>query len=129
MKTKTTRANLKKVIGKMREANGRRKIAKRWEVLAHSEKYKKAAVEEGCSRTTLQMVEELFDGIFLNLQAKNMVKSFNVQKRILRRIVEKRQGQLSHCKIGRSENRFTSHILHYCTSRSMNDIRSYQMCV
>lgn len=90
-------------------------------------KYLQVTAMESCLRTTLKMQDELFEGIFLNLCDKNSVKSFSSQKRILRRIVEKRQAQCAYNKLGRSDNRFTSHFQRYCTSKSMSDICNYQM--
>ena len=75
-----------------------------------------------------QMEEELFDGILLNLRCKNKVKSYNAQKRILRRIVEKRQAQQAYSKVGRRRDRFSSHIYRHCTSKSMSELRDHQLC-
>lgn len=84
---------------------------------------------ELCRSTTLQMEEELFDGILLNLKGgKACSMSYNRQKRILRRVVEKRQAQQVHHKVGRSFDRFSCHMQRHCTSKSMNTIKRYQMC-
>lgn len=126
--SKSEKRNMQKPTRKQVEANARRKVVKAWTKLANGAKYQKAAIKAVCERTTLQMEEELFDGILLNLRDKNNVKSYSAQKRILRRIVEKRQAQQTHGKIGRTEDRFSSHISRYCVSKIMNDLKSYQMC-
>ena len=48
-------------------------------------------------------------------------KSYSVQKRILRCIVEKRQAQKTHRKVGRTENRFTNIYSVTYTSKSINE--------
>lgn len=118
----------RKVTRKQAEANARRKVAKEWAVLAHGVKYQKAATKESCKRTTLLMEEELFDGILLNLREKNSKKSYHAQKRILRRIVEKRQAQQTHRSVGRSKDCFSRHMLRHCISKSMNDLYHFQLC-
>ena len=119
---------MQKPTRKQVEANARRKVVKAWARLANGTKYQTAAVKDVCERTTLQMEEELFDGILLNLRGKNNVKSYSAQKRILRRIVEKRQAQRTHGKISRTEDCFSRHISRYCVSKIMNNLKSYQMC-
>lgn len=118
----------KKASPKQANANARRKLAKSWMLLARGVKYQKAATKESCKRTTLNLEEELFDGILLNLREKNSEKSYRVQKRILRRIVEKRQAQQTHRLVGRSEDCFARHILRHCIRKSMNDLNHFQFC-
>ena len=110
------------------EANARRKVAKSWALLAKGVKFRKVATKESCDRLTLLLEEELFDGILLNLSGRNGMKSYACQKRILRRIVEKRQAQKAHSRIGRTGNRYANFILRECTNKSMNDLQHYQMC-
>lgn len=110
------------------EANARRKVAKSWDVLGHSTKYRKAAAKESCARTTRSLEYDVFDGLLLNLSGRNSVKSFSFQKRIIRRIVEKRQAQSVHRRVGRTTDRFASHILRHCASKSLCDLWHYQLC-
>lgn len=110
------------------EANARRKVAKSWALVAQSVKYRKATVKESCNRLTQILEEELFDGILLNLSGRNGMKSYTCQKRILRRIVEKRQAQSAHRLAGRSDNMFTRQLQRYCTSQSLDCLRRYQLC-
>ena len=126
--SKSEKSKKQKPTRKQVEANARRKVVKAWTKLANGIKYQKAAARAVCQRTTLQMEEELFDGIILNLRDKNNVKSYSAQKRILRRIVEKRQAQHAHGKIGRTEDCFSRHISRYCVSKIMSELKSYQMC-
>lgn len=123
------KANQKQVMkSKKAEANAQRKVAKSWELVARSGKYRKAAAKESCGRLTQIMEGELFDGILLNLKGRNGMKSYTCQKRILRRIVEKRQAQSAHRRAGRSGNRFTKQLQHYCTSQSLDCLKRYQLC-
>ena len=119
------KANQKRIQA---EANARRKIAKSWALLAKGVKYKKAAIKESCDRLTLIMEEELFDGILLNLHGRNGMKSYSCQKRILRRIVEKRQAQSAHRLVGKSDNRFAKQMQLHCASRSLKQLQHYQLC-
>ena len=119
------KANQKRIQA---EANARRKVAKSWALLAKGVKYRKAAAKESCDRLTLLLEEELFDGMFLNLSGRNGMKSYSCQKRILRRIVEKRQAQSAHRLAGRSGNRFTKQLQHYCASQSLDCLKRYQQC-
>ena len=119
------KANQKRIQA---EANARRKVAKSWELVAKGFKYRKAAAKESCGRLTQILEEELFDGIILNLKGRNGMKSYACQKRILRRIVEKRQAQSAHRRAGRSGNRFTKQLQHYCASQSLDCLKRYQLC-
>ena len=56
---------------KKKEANARRNLAKRWDIISNGIAYKKASVKEFSRRTTLLIEEELFDGIFLDLKCCN----------------------------------------------------------
>ena len=119
------KANQKRI---QTEANARRKVAKSWALVAQSVKYRKATVKESCDRLTQILEDELFDGILLNLSGRNGMKSYTCQKRILRRIVEKRQAQSAHRLAGRSGNMFTRQLQRYCASQSLNSLRRYQLC-
>ncbi len=119
----------KKATRREAEANARRKVAKYWDALAKGVKYRKATARVSCRRVTSQLKDELFEGILMNLQGKNGQKSHSAQKRVLRRIVEKRQAQQTHHNVGRTENRFSEHVSRHCVSASMKALRLYQMCV
>lgn len=126
--TKAKNFKNKKVASKDAEAKARRKIAENWRTLAKNQKYKEATIKEQCFRETLLMKDELFDGILLNLDDHNCSKSMSLQKRVLRRIVEKRQAQQAHRIIGRSQNRYVGYITNKCASRSMKALQRFQMC-
>ena len=119
------KANQKRIQA---EANARRKVAKSWALVTQGVKYRKAAAKESCNRLTLLLEEELFEGIFLNLSERNGMKSYSCQKRILRRIVEKRQAQSAHRLAGRSGNMFTRQLQRYCASQSLDYLKRYQIC-
>ena len=119
------KANQKRIQA---EANARRKVAKSWELVARGVNYRKAAAKESCGRLTQILEEELFDGIFLNLKGRNGMKSYACQKRILRRIVEKRQAQSAHRLAGRSGDMFTRQLQRYCASQSLDCLKRYQLC-
>ncbi len=124
--TKTTNAKKQKATRK--EAKARRKIAQDWSNISKGVKYQKATARVGCGRVTSRLKNELFDGILMNLQKRNCMKSYSEQKRLLRRIVEKRQAQQAHHNVGRTETRFLSHVSQYCVSTSLKELKRYQMC-
>ncbi len=121
----TKKANQKRIQA---EANARCKVTKSWALVAQSVKYRKVAVKESCDRLTQVLEEELFDGILLNLSGRNGMKSYSCKKRILRRIVEKRQAQSAHRRMGRTDSRYTNYIFRECAKKSLRDLRHYQMC-
>ena len=121
----TKKANEKRIQA---EANARRKVAKSWALVTQGIKYRKAVAKESCDRLTQILEEELFDGILLNLSGRNGMRSYTCQKRILRRIVEKRQAQSAHRLAGRSGNMFTRQLQRYCTSQSLDSLKRYQLC-
>ena len=110
------------------EANARRKVAKNWDGLSRGLRYQKAAAREACAVTTLNLIDELFDGILLDLNERNRNKSHNAQQRILRRIVEKRQAQSTHRRVRRSTGALARHLRRSCANMSMRQLSSYMYC-
>ncbi len=113
----------------MKEAQARRKEAKHWQSVTSTMRYKKATTKASSRKVTRMVIDDVFEGILLNLHPKNQDKSMAVQMRILRRIVEKRQAQTTHRLMGRSRGLLTHHTAEVCICQSMNDIRTYQMCM
>lgn len=110
------------------EANARRRVNRKWEVIEHGNRYKVAQSRKACRLTTLQLEEELFDGHIMRLDNRNQDKSYPAQKRIMRRIVEKRQAQQVHKNFGRTESRHGAHMESYCISHSLQQLYRWQMC-
>jgi hypothetical protein len=110
------------------EANARRKVAESWDSLSRGLRYQKAAAREASTITTLNLIDELFDGFFLDLNERNRNKSHNAQQRTLRRIVEKRQAQSTHRRVRRSSNALARHLRRSCANMSMRQLSSYQHC-
>lgn len=117
-------ANQKQVMkSEKAEANARRKVNKNWEKVEHTPRYRSASAKELCDTITKKIEIGVLDGILLNLNIKSQTKPSNVQNRILRRIVEKRQAQANHKKHGRTEDLTSIHVSIANTSRCMKDIR------
>lgn len=114
---------------KRTEANARRKVAKRWEIVGRGSKYKHAAARESSMMVALQIEGEVFDGILLSLSSRKEKYSQSRKKRLLRRIVEKRQAQAAFKRVGRSENLFTSRLMEECFCRCMHELHRYQNCI
>lgn len=90
---------------KEKEARARRKINEDWQRIEATNKYRKAANKSVGMITTDKISSEVLDGILLNLNERNCDKSPSEQKRLLRRIVEKRQAQAIYCKTRNNRDR------------------------
>ena len=124
MNNMDNKANQKQQVkSKKAEANARRMVNKSWEKVEHTPRYRSASAKEMCDTITKKIEVEVLDGILLNLSIKSQTKSANVQNRILRRIVEKRQAQASHKKHARTEDLTSIHVSITNTSRCMEAIR------
>ena len=122
--TMNKKTSQKQVIkSKKAEANARRKVNKTWEKVESTPQYRSASAKEVCDAITKKIEIEVLDGILLNLNIKSQTKPSNVQNRILRRIVEKRQAQANHKKYGRTEDLTSIHVSITSTSRCMEAIR------
>lgn len=115
-------------VDKCKQKNYRRQESEAWTRVSHSGRYKKAVAVDLCQDVTIGVIEECLDGITLSLSDSNSVMSETAQKRILRRIVEKRQAQAAHRKIGRSQGLFASHVQKRCLSNSMYEIHQHIRC-
>lgn len=82
--------------GKEAKAKARRKVAVAWKRKGKTLRYRTAVAKELCEQTMYDLKQELFDGILLSLKGHNSKKSLTVQKRLVRRIVEKRMAQAIH---------------------------------
>lgn len=110
------------------EASARRKVNKRWALVGRMESYRSAAVKAVCRRTTRLLEEELYDGILLNLRSGDERQSANVKRRLVRRIVEKRQAQAAHRLTGRSADRWAARQWQRSTSWSLAALHRHQTC-
>ena len=104
------------------EANARRKVNKSWTQEERRRRYKQAAIAQACAKATALIATECFDGIILQLNDRNESKSYSSRKRILRRVIEKRQAQSVHRTIGRTCNRFANHMTIRSVSKSVGDL-------
>ena len=106
-----------------------RNVARSWAIVGNSMRYKRAAVKEVSWNSLDDIKVEVFDGILITLSPHNSGKSLNVQKRLLRRIVEKRQAQIAHRYIGHTEDLTASHIASAYSSKCMMMLLQYQNCI
>lgn len=106
-----------------------RNVARSWAIVGNSMRYKRAAVKEASWNSLDDIKVEVFDGILVTLSPHNSGKSLNVQKRLLRRIVEKRQAQIAHRYIGHTEDLTASHIASAYSSKCMMMLHQYQNCI
>lgn len=119
---------LEAIKRKKAEAVARRKVAEEWHRLEGGSAYQKAAVREASCTTTFNLIGELYDGIVLALNERNNNKSYGMRKRLIRRIVEKRQAQSTHQRIRRSDDGLTRY-LHRCSFHSsMRQLQRRQCC-
>ena len=106
-----------------------RNIAKKWAIVGNSMRYKCAAVREASRNSFDDIKEEAFNGILIALSPHNSGKSLNVQKRILRRIVEKRQAQIVHRYMRHTDDLTASHLASVYISKCMEMLHQYQNCI
>ena len=106
-----------------------RNIAKKWAIVGNSMRYKCAAVREASRNSFDDIKEEAFNGILIALSPHNSGKSLNVQKRILRRIVEKRQAQIAHRYMRHTDDLTASHLASVYISKCMEMLHQYHKCI
>lgn len=111
---------------KKKEAKTRRKVNEDWQRLEATNKYHKAIVINTCRNTTDRIADEVLNGILLNLNDRNSKRSASEQKRLLRRIVEKRQAQAIHTKVRKNRDRRSSVAVIYNSSRCMQRLHYLQ---
>lgn len=104
---------------RVKEAKARRKVNEDWQRIESSCKYCKAAARKVCRDTTDKIADEVLDGILLCLNTRNDEKTASEQKRLLRRIVEKRQAQAIHARTRNSRNRKTAITIKSNTSKCL----------
>lgn len=90
---------------KKKEAKACCKVNEDWQRVEVTSKYRKAVNRSVGMSTTDKIAIEVLDGTLLNLNERNCDKSPSEQKRLLRRIVEKRQAQAIHNKIRHNRDR------------------------
>ena len=110
---------------KKAEANARRKVAKKWAKIGLGVGYKRAAIREAAHNVEELIKEEAFDGFLLLLSEGNRNKSMSFQKRILRRIIEKRQAQAVHRYLGHGDDRLPKYLTMANRSHCMNDLNFF----
>lgn len=111
---KATKVTTARSVSKIESSN--------WDLMAKNRRYSKAVAKDLCREVTAWAVEECLDGICLNLSDGNCMRSDAVQKRILRRIVEKRQAQANHRRVGRTQSLLASYLEKSCCSSTMAEI-------
>ena len=104
----------------------RKQALKFWSKIASGLKYKRAATRELYYNTLHEIEDDVYDGIILSLASRNSNKSLNVQKRILRRIVEKKQSQVAHRYYGHTDSRLAQYAASACTKHCMRELYRYQ---
>lgn len=107
----------------------RRNLNKKWKCVEKMRIYRQALAKNACDGIISEILGECFDGIILQLNERNELKSYSVKKRLLRRIIEKRQAQSIHKTIGRTDNRLGRFKGIESVSNSVENIRRYQFCL
>ena len=105
---------------RVKKAKARRKVNEDWQRVESTCKYREAAVRRAGWNTTDRIANEILDGILLSLNTRNREKSASEQKRLLRRIVEKRQAQSVHAITGKDRNRKTAVAVIINTNKCMD---------
>lgn len=116
-------------LKKKTETNARRRIAESWHRVGSSKKYRRAAMREAYFSILSEIKEELFDGIFISLSPRYDNKSRMQQKRVVRRIVEKRQAQAAFKLYGHTENLQYAHEAASYSKRCVRNLHRYCNCI
>ena len=90
-----------------------------WFRVESTEKYRNYVALVTCCKITESLKLELLDGVSIVLNERNSNKSEKKKRRIMRRIVEKRQAQAAHQKLGRTKDLFVTNIERSNVSRCM----------
>ena len=105
----------------------RKRLLKSWTKIACGIRYKYAATEEMYRNTMQEMENQMSDGVIqLSLSSRYRDKSINVQKRVLRRIIEKKQSQMAHRFFGHTDNLLTKRIANVFSKRCMKEVSRHQ---
>lgn len=110
------------------EAKARRKVAMAWKRKGETLRYRTAVVKELCGQSMAELKNELFDGILLCLKGRNSKKSLTVQKRLVRRIVEKRMAQAIHRAMEHERGYVTASQISRYSNRCMEIFRDNCNC-
>ena len=120
---KTTRKQFEVANVRMNNEKILKETNKRWMFLETTRNYRRSLAEETGNKTTKALKSELLDGLFITLNDRNSSKSDKEQARLVRRIVEKRQAQAAHHKIGRTDDLYASKVSRGNVCRCMSAIR------
>ena len=105
----------------------RKRLLKSWTKIACGIGYKYAATEETYKNSMQEIEDEMSDGgKLLPLSSRYRNKSINVQKRVLRRIIEKKQSQMAHRFFGHTDNLLTKRIANVFSKRCMKEVSRHQ---
>ena len=105
----------------------RKRLLKSWTKIACGIGYKYAATEETYKNSMQEIEDEMSDGgKLLPLSSRYRNKSINVRKRVMRRIIEKRQSQMAHRFFGHTDNLLTKRIANVFSKRCMKEVSRHQ---
>ena len=115
----TAKSSAKSKSTSKRKSKAVKNANKGWLFVQSSDKYRNHVALETCQKITETLKSKLYDGISIVLSSRNSAKSEKIQKRIMRRIIEKRQAQATHHKLGRTADLFVPNIERANVSRCM----------
>lgn len=110
-----------------KKSKSRKRLYENWQRVEATNKYQRAVAKSYGEHMTEKIAEEVLDGNFLNLNRRSQDKSWSEQKRILRRIVEKRHAQAIHSKRRNNRDRRTAIAVIANTSKCMERLH-YLRC-
>ena len=105
----------------------RKRLLKAWTKISSSKRYKYAATKETYKNIMQEIEDGMSDGgAALSLSSRYKNKSLNVQKRVLRRIIEKKQSQMAHRFFGHTDDLLTKRIAKFFSKRCMKEVSRHQ---
>lgn len=100
-----------------------------WSRLRRSRRYQRASCKDACDHITDRLKDEVLDGIFIDLNERSTSKSYQQQKRTLRRIVEKRTAQAAHKFTRHSQTKYAESTRRTYMKRCMGAIEAIRQAV
>lgn len=101
---------------------------KKWAFVAQGSRYVRALAKQDCCQTSKELTDELFDGGEICLSQRHSMKSSKAQRRIVRRIAEKKLAQKAWRHTAQTLGRYVSHVVEHSIGECMADVRQQQLC-
>lgn len=100
-----------------------------WRKMQKGKRYALFAAKEASMHIEQEIKKDLFDGILLCLSSRNEGASMARKRRVLRRIVERKQAQATFRFVGRGDGLLAASVVNRCSSMCMDRLDRYRRCM